>query len=138
MSECGGLWKHKKDPACTLISQGWVARLCCSWLSLGKATRISHGRNSHWDNKVYKIQKTTCTTGIGRSDTKPLVVSCKMVSANTTTCYFNTRSAYFNPSVSRLSFSSISLLTPRCHGVFRQGLSLRTEGTQSRRENPNF
>ena len=31
-----------KHPACTL---GWVAQLCCSWLSLGKATQISHGRN---------------------------------------------------------------------------------------------
>ena len=31
-----------KHPACTV---GWVARLCRSWLSLGKATPISHGRN---------------------------------------------------------------------------------------------
>ena len=31
-----------KHPACTI---GWVARLCSSWLSPGKATRISHGRN---------------------------------------------------------------------------------------------
>ena len=30
----------KKKPACTV---GWVARLCPSWLSPGKATRISHG-----------------------------------------------------------------------------------------------
>ena len=29
-------------PACTI---GWVARLCRSWLSPGKATRISHGWN---------------------------------------------------------------------------------------------
>ena len=29
--------------------------ICCSWLSWGKATRIFHGRNSHWDNKVYKV-----------------------------------------------------------------------------------
>ena len=28
--------------------------LCCSWLSLGSATWISHERNSHWDNKVLK------------------------------------------------------------------------------------
>ena len=34
-----------KHPACTL---GWVARLCRSWLSPGKATRISHGRNPIW------------------------------------------------------------------------------------------
>ena len=31
-----------KYPACTL---GWVARLCCSSLSPGKATQISHGRS---------------------------------------------------------------------------------------------
>ena len=31
-----------KHPACTV---GWVARLCRNWLSPGKATRISHGRN---------------------------------------------------------------------------------------------
>ena len=31
-----------KHPACTV---GWVVPLCCSWLSTGKATRISHGRN---------------------------------------------------------------------------------------------
>ena len=29
-----------KRPACTV---GWVARLCRSWLSPGKATRIFHG-----------------------------------------------------------------------------------------------
>ena len=31
-----------KHPACTV---GWVARLRRSWLSLRKATQISHGRN---------------------------------------------------------------------------------------------
>ena len=31
-----------KHPAYTL---GWVARLCCSWLSPEQATRTSHGRN---------------------------------------------------------------------------------------------
>ena len=31
-----------KHPACTL---GWVARLCRSWLSPGKVTRISDGKN---------------------------------------------------------------------------------------------
>ena len=36
------IMKTSKHPACTL---GWVARLCRSWLSTGKATRISHGRN---------------------------------------------------------------------------------------------
>ena len=38
-----------KHPACTV---GWVARLYRSWLSPGKATRISHGKKSHWDNTV--------------------------------------------------------------------------------------
>ena len=39
-----GWWimESLKCPACTV---GWVAQLCRSWLSLGKATRISHGRN---------------------------------------------------------------------------------------------
>ena len=31
-----------EHPTCTA---GWIARLCRSWLSSGKATRISHGRN---------------------------------------------------------------------------------------------
>ena len=31
-----------KHSACTV---GWVAQLCCSWLSPGKATQISHGRD---------------------------------------------------------------------------------------------
>ena len=55
---CIYLCAHVKDPvvhvrvqwitetleysACTL---GWVAQLGCSWLSPGKATQISHGRN---------------------------------------------------------------------------------------------
>ena len=55
---CTYIWAHVKDPvvhvrvrwimetlkhpACTV---GWVARLCRSWLSPRKATRISHGRN---------------------------------------------------------------------------------------------
>ena len=35
-----------KHPACTV---GWVARLRRSWLSRGKATPISHGKNTIWD-----------------------------------------------------------------------------------------
>ena len=35
-----------KHPACTV---GWVAQLCCSWLTLGKAARISHGCNPKVD-----------------------------------------------------------------------------------------
>ena len=42
-----------KHPACTV---GWVARLCRSWLSLEKATRIYHGKKSHWGNTVVKKQ----------------------------------------------------------------------------------
>ena len=34
--------KTLKHPACTA---GWLARLCRSWLSQGKAIRIPHGRN---------------------------------------------------------------------------------------------
>ena len=43
-----------RHPACTLV---WVARLCRSWLSLGKATRISHGRNSIWTKQLLKVIK---------------------------------------------------------------------------------
>ena len=32
-----------KHPVCIV---GWVSRLCRSWLSMGNATRMSHGRNS--------------------------------------------------------------------------------------------
>ena len=42
-----------KHPACTL---SWVARLCCSWLSPGKATRISH-----WKSPIWTIQHTNST-----------------------------------------------------------------------------
>ena len=37
------IMETQKHPACTL---GWVAQLYCSWLSPGKATWISHERNS--------------------------------------------------------------------------------------------
>ena len=40
-----------KHPARTL---GWVARLCCSLLTSGKATRIMPWEKSHWDNTVVK------------------------------------------------------------------------------------
>ena len=36
------MMKTLKQPACAL---GWVARLCRSWLSPGKVTRISDGKN---------------------------------------------------------------------------------------------
>ena len=34
-----------KHPSCTV---DWVARLCRSWLSPGKANQVSNGRNSMW------------------------------------------------------------------------------------------
>ena len=41
-----------RHPACI---RGWVAQLCCSWLSLGKATQIFYGRNPilqySWEKK---------------------------------------------------------------------------------------
>ena len=44
-----------KHPACTV---NWVVQLSHSWLSLGKATQISHGRNPigtiQYKKKVYK------------------------------------------------------------------------------------
>ena len=48
-----------KHPACNI---GWVAWCCCSWLSLGKATRISHGKNSIGTAKLSKnLSNTTCS-----------------------------------------------------------------------------
>ena len=41
-----------KHPACIVR---WVARLCRSWLSLGKATRISHGENPIGTMQLYKV-----------------------------------------------------------------------------------
>ena len=38
----GWIRETLKHPACTV---GWVARLCRSWLSPGKATGVPHGRN---------------------------------------------------------------------------------------------
>ena len=43
-----------KHPACTL---GWVARLCCSWLSPGKPTRIFYGRNPIGTIQLQKVLK---------------------------------------------------------------------------------
>ena len=43
-----------KHPACTV---GWVARLCRSWLSRGKATRISHGRNPIETIQLWKVTR---------------------------------------------------------------------------------
>ena len=41
-------------PACSL---DWVARLCRSWLSPGKATRIPHGRNPNGTLQLLQIKK---------------------------------------------------------------------------------
>ena len=43
-----------KHSSCTV---DWVARLCHSWLSQGKATRISHWRKFRWANTVVKSKK---------------------------------------------------------------------------------
>ena len=46
-----------KHPACTVGWVIWVARLCRSCLSPGKATRISHGRNPNGTIQLLKIKK---------------------------------------------------------------------------------
>ena len=43
-----------KHPVCTV---GWLARPCRSWLSPGKAIRISHRRNSIWTIQLLKVKK---------------------------------------------------------------------------------
>ena len=42
-----------KHPVCTV---GWLARPCRSWLSPGKAIRISHRRNSIWTIQLWKVK----------------------------------------------------------------------------------
>ena len=44
-----------KHPTCTV---GWFARLCRSWFSLAKATRISHGSNSI--GTIQLLKKSVC------------------------------------------------------------------------------
>ena len=51
-----------KHPACTV---GWVAWLSCSWLSPGKATRISHGRNPIWTIQLQKVKKKEKKVSVG-------------------------------------------------------------------------
>ena len=46
------IMKTLKHPASTV---GWVARLCRSWLSTGKATRISHRRKSIGTIQLKKV-----------------------------------------------------------------------------------
>ena len=43
-----------KHPTCTV---GWVARLCRTLCSTGKANQISHGKKSQWNNTVVKKKK---------------------------------------------------------------------------------
>ena len=52
-----------KRPVCTL---GWVAQLCRSWLSPGKATRISHRRNSIGTIQLQKKKKKVPTVDLGK------------------------------------------------------------------------
>ena len=83
MSEFSGLRETRKDPAYFLsltdgrinvaYNYNWVARLCSSGPSFRKATRISHGKNSHWDNIVKDknemvISKDVCVGGGGSAD----------------------------------------------------------------------
>ena len=61
MSEFGGLWKHEKAQyQHFIIDLGWVARLCYSWLSLGKATEFTMGEIPTGTTKCskYKILGT--------------------------------------------------------------------------------
>ena len=53
-----------KHPACTI---GWVAQLCRSWLSPGKATQISHWRNPIGTIRSFK-KKSKCKVTIWASD----------------------------------------------------------------------
>ena len=57
MSRLGGLRKHEKNKNSMhfRINQGWVARLCCSWLSLGKAIRCK--KKIHIGTRKCKKQK---------------------------------------------------------------------------------
>ena len=43
---------------------GWVARLCCSWLSPGKATRISHERSPNGTIQLLKLVSLRCLMNI--------------------------------------------------------------------------
>ena len=51
--------KKPKHPACTV---GWVALLCRSWLSLGRATRISHERHPIGTIQLLKKKKMQALT----------------------------------------------------------------------------
>ena len=48
----------KRPSAHFIINKGWVERLCCSWLSLGKATRISPPGKMPLGQQSVQIQNT--------------------------------------------------------------------------------
>ena len=50
-----------KHSACSVV---WVARLCRSWFSVGKATRISRGRNPNGTIQLLK-KKKKCSVLLG-------------------------------------------------------------------------
>ena len=52
------IMERLKHPACAVC---WVARLCRGWLSPGKATRISYGKNPKWTLQLLK--KNICAHG---------------------------------------------------------------------------
>ena len=61
-----------KHPACTV---GWVALLCCSWLTLGKATPISDGRNPNETIQLFIIiiyPLTVRVTGAPQTISQPV------------------------------------------------------------------
>ena len=52
------------------MNSRWVARLRCRWLSLEKATRITHGeKKSPWDNTVLKKKPAVGKAYVTLSDT---------------------------------------------------------------------
>ena len=61
MSEFGGLWKHEKTQRALYNSFGLGSATLLQLAFLGEGDPNFHGRNSHWDNKVYKIQNTKDT-----------------------------------------------------------------------------
>ena len=71
-----------KHPACTV---GWVGRLCRSWRSPGKATRISYGRNPIGTIQLSrkKVIETAHTTFV--YDSLPLSLSLSLSLTHTHT-----------------------------------------------------
>ena len=59
------IWETLTHPACTL---GWVARLCRSWLSLGKSNPNFPWEKSQWDDKFQKQILKNEVDRTGRAD----------------------------------------------------------------------